>query len=267
MKYFIVYDRQRYIGNERFGLLLGKALRKRGHDCSVAMADSVDLSEGADGVIMRTYDPDFSMTLKEKGIRSFNNARTQSTGNDKAATYAFARSMGIPIPETHIVRHGEEPPLGTPFVLKSRFGHGGNEVFMIENNLDYRTCSDKIKEVSFLVQKPMEPGRDKRVYVIGNTIIAAFMRVNTSDFRSNYKLGGRASPAQVNRVEEEYVRRVCGGLRPDFIGVDFLYEKGVPYLNEIEDIVGSRMVYENSDIDILDLYAEYIVRETSAKHI
>lgn len=28
MKYFIVYDRQRYIGNERFGLLLGKALRK-----------------------------------------------------------------------------------------------------------------------------------------------------------------------------------------------------------------------------------------------
>lgn len=267
MKYFIVYDRQRYIGNERFGLLLGKALRKRGHDCSVAMADSVDLSEGADGVIMRTYDPDFSMTLKEKGIRSFNNARTQSTGNDKAATYAFARSMGIPIPETHIVRHGEEPPLGTPFVLKSRFGHGGNEVFMIENNLDYRTCSDKIKEVSFLVQKPMEPGRDKRVYVIGNKIIAAFMRVNTSDFRSNYKLGGRASPAQVNRVEEEYVRRVCGGLRPDFIGVDFLYEKGVPYLNEIEDIVGSRMVHENSDIDILDLYAEYIVRETSAKHI
>ena len=68
-------------------------------------------------------------------------------------------------------------------------------------------------------------------------------------------------------MEEEYVRRVCGGLRPDFIGVDFLYEKGVPYLNEIEDIVGSRMVYENSDIDILDLYAEYIVRETSAKHI
>lgn len=263
MKFFIVYDRERYIGNERFGVLLGKAIRARGHDCSIAMTDGVDFSEPIDGVVMRTYNPDFTMFLKSKGIRTFNNARTQATGNDKASTYAFARSVGVPVPDTRLVNKGNPSPLIMPFIVKSRYGHGGTEVYEITSDADYCKAIDSIKDDSFIVQRILERGRDKRVYVIGNDIIATFMRVNDNDFRSNYKLGGKAYKTNVNKVEEDYVRRVVNGLHSDFIGVDFIYENGMPYLNEIEDLVGSRMVYENSDIDILDLYADHIVKVSS----
>ena len=44
----------------------------------------------------------------------------------------------------------------------------------------------------------------------------------------------------------------------DYYGIDFVFDGGQPVFNEIEDTVGARMVYSVTDIDILDLYCDYI---------
>ena len=41
-------------------------------------------------------------------------------------------------------------------------------------------------------------------------------------------------------------------------GVDMLYDHGHPLIGEIEDVVGSRMLYQTSDIDIVALYLDEI---------
>ena len=41
-------------------------------------------------------------------------------------------------------------------------------------------------------------------------------------------------------------------------GVDMLYDHGHPVIGEIEDVVGSRMLYQTSDIDIVALYLDEI---------
>ena len=41
-------------------------------------------------------------------------------------------------------------------------------------------------------------------------------------------------------------------------GVDFLYEHGHPVLSEVEDVVGSRMLYQVSSMDIAGLYLDQI---------
>ncbi len=39
-------------------------------------------------------------------------------------------------------------------------------------------------------------------------------------------------------------------------GVDLLYDQGRPVIGEVEDVVGSRMLYQTSDIDIVSLYLQ-----------
>ena len=44
----------------------------------------------------------------------------------------------------------------------------------------------------------------------------------------------------------------------DYAGIDLIYDNGKPVLNEIEDVVGSRMLYNHTDIDTAKLYIKYI---------
>ena len=43
-----------------------------------------------------------------------------------------------------------------------------------------------------------------------------------------------------------------------YYGVDFVFNHGKAVFNELEDTVGARMVYDLTDIDIIEMYIEYI---------
>ena len=43
-------------------------------------------------------------------------------------------------------------------------------------------------------------------------------------------------------------------------GVDLLYEDYGPVVGEVEDVVGSRMLYRVSDLDVVGLYLDEIRR-------
>ena len=58
---------------------------------------------------------------------------------------------------------------------------------------------------------------------------------------------------------ERYLKVVIYDLHPDFIGVDFLIDNGQYVFNEVEDPVGSKMLYENTDIDPIKLFAEHVL--------
>ena len=47
----------------------------------------------------------------------------------------------------------------------------------------------------------------------------------------------------------------------DYGGMDFIFHDGKLMFNEIEDAVGARMVYENTEIDIVGLFADYIIEK------
>ena len=51
----------------------------------------------------------------------------------------------------------------------------------------------------------------------------------------------------------------------DFVGVDFIRNGGRWVLNEIEDVVGTRMLYSLTDIDAADRYIEYILGKLKEK--
>ncbi|HOO28156.1 MAG TPA: hypothetical protein PLU43_06795, partial [Lachnospiraceae bacterium] len=103
-------------------------------------------------------------------------------------------------------------------------------------------------------------GKDLRIYVLGNKMLAAMMRISSgSDFRANFSLGGHAIPHTLTNEETALAKKIITALPADFVGIDFLYHKDHPVLSEIEDVVGTRMLYQHTNIHAVREYLNYIL--------
>ena len=117
------------------------------------------------------------------------------------------------------------------------------ENIKIENKEDYivQTVADTL-------------GVDTRVYCLEKRVVLAVKRTSNSDFRSNFSLGGSVERVEITKGQGEIVSKILKELSPTFVGIDFIFDKGKWVLNEMEDPVGSRMIYKVSDIDIAKEY-------------
>lgn len=102
--------------------------------------------------------------------------------------------------------------------------------------------------------------QDLRVYVIGTEMIAAVLRTAKEGFKSNYSLGGEVRLYQLSQEEEDIIRKIIREFDFGLVGIDFILEdQGELIFNEIEDVVGSRMLYQCSNINIVHRYLRYIL--------
>lgn len=185
------------------------------------------------------------------------------------------------------------------FVLKTVDGHGGSEVYLVcgereriraanrragEEDVDGRfivkrssmtECGSIVGEDSMaecgsiagrkMVLQPLikNGGRfcDMRVYVIGKRIVAAVMRSSGRDFRANYSRGGDVALVELRDAQKRIVSQIVDELDFGMAGIDFIFDRdGNMVLNEIEDVAGSRMLYECAPhIDIVSQYVDYVM--------
>lgn len=219
-----------------------------------------------DFVIMRADVPVFSAHLEGLGYRVFNNARLSTVANDKLQTLQLAATLGIPTPVTRLGTKTDAlllgAELGYPLVIKPRDGHGGQDVMWVQDVDALQALLPQYQHETFLLQRPVSAlGRDLRVYVVGGRVVAAMLRSCDNDFRSNYCLGGHARRYELSAAETQIVSRLTTAVSMDFVGIDFLFHDGQPILGEIEDVVGARMLYHLTDIDVVDQYVAHILAQ------
>ena len=65
----------------------------------------------------------------------------------------------------------------------------------------------------------------------------------------------------LNETERKYVDTITQMLPMDFAAIDFIFNNGQAAFNEIEDAAGARMLYSISDIDIVKMQVEYMMKE------
>lgn len=200
----------------------------------------------ADVVINRSNDFGVANYYSKMGAKVFNGAEFCRIANDKEMSYRFMEMRGI-----EIMPIGYSVP---PFVKKPKNSHGGNGVVMCHSAEEY--------DENQVCQKPASDlGRDLRVWVLGGEIVTSILRVSDTDFRSNYCLGGRAELYDLSTEERALVQKIIdlvSSLGAHYYGIDFVFNHGKAVFNELEDTVGARMVYDLTDIDIIDRYIEYI---------
>jgi len=228
-----------------------------GMNCRIVTTDELDLDDAPEVVVSRIRDSDILSQLEDYGSTVYNRSSVCRICNDKAFTYSFVKSLGIPILPFSFPDQGLPP--GPPWVIKSCIGHGGTEVFRADSEEDIGNLVSKLDGRKPIIQSfASDPGKDMRVYVLGGRIIATVLRSSETDFRANFKLGGKAELVDPPEQIIKMVKRIVPELMADFIGIDFVFGDGQVYLNEIEDVVGTRMLYSLTDLDPARMYMEYI---------
>ena len=191
--------------------------------------------------------------LENKGIKTFNNALTNKTANDKYLTYEFLKENSLPYIETYL------EPKSFPCIMKSVSGHGGQEVFFVKSIEEVNQIKAKHPNLKFIFQEFLENNGDVRIYVLNQKVIVSIKRKSQVDYRNNYSLGGEVELFKPSQEMVETAIKIASLLKADFIGVDFLLTKEGYKIIEIEDPVGSRMVYKlKPELDIIKQYVEHI---------
>lgn len=288
---WITYDSEDYKINTGFVKMFEKAFQKAQSDILVKVILTEDFKVAIEQgetcfyengkklerpvfVIARSRDFRLSRMIERAGIRVFNSSRVCEICNDKAVTYEEVSKLSIPMPDTWFDMIPKDLPY--PYVIKPVDGHGGIGVTMVSSDEEKDAClkafgykdlcgsglldEKKVCKRHFVVQKPVSDlGKDVRVYVCGGKIIQAMLRSSEKDFRSNFCLGGKASCYTLNEEEIAYVQKLQDYFQFDFAGIDFIFDEGKAVFNEIEDVVGSRMLYSMTKIDIVSIYVDYLL--------
>ncbi len=218
------------------------------------------MSARPDFVLMRAARPGLSEHLEGMSIPCFNNAHVARIAGDKRRTHATFAGV-LPMMDTAFLSQDAfANPFPYPVVVKGAHGCGGREVYLAHNEQEYRHAVQQIAPDSLVVQ-PLcdQPGQDLRVYVLGHEVVAAMLRYSDGDFRSNLGQGGGSKPVDMTEDIRRYVRIVQDRFDFGLVGIDFIFHQGRPVFNEIEDAVGTRMLYMHTDRDIAAEYLDLIL--------
>ncbi|MBR5157401.1 MAG: ATP-grasp domain-containing protein [Clostridia bacterium] len=268
IKGLLLYGEADAAKNKWFIEHLTELSKNYGINLTFAVLDDTNFESTAavkdiDFCINRTRNSRINEAFESKNIRCFNNLHTVKTANDKWLTYSLCKKLNIPVMDTVEINDASAISLEYPFIIKSRNGHGGSEVFRVNTKQDLLGLKLENKS-GYIAQKIASClGADVRVYVLGDKPIMAVKRTSSVDFRSNFSLGGKVELFTPADEQLSVIKQLRSEIFSDYAGFDFILHNGNWVLNEIEDVVGARMLYSLSDFDIAEAFIKYIYEDLS----
>lgn len=187
--------------------------------------------------------------------------RRMIEGFDKGIQARLLGAAGVAIPETRVVT--ELSGLGDwlPCVLKYPIGNQGTGVFLARTGQELKKIAGEIiANTGACVQQeyiPMDSVSDKRLFVIGNQVVASMRRTALGgDFRSNLHQGGSGEVYQPTPQEETLAQRsaICLGI--PFCGVDIIDSARGPLVLEANPSPGFAIA-DITGIPVIDKIVEY----------
>lgn len=241
-------------------LLLKENLSLIINEKPIILCDNIQL-EKPDFVINRTNDYRISLHFELMKVRVFNNSYVSSIANDKYLSYLKVSELNVKTLYTELLnKNSKIKSYNYNVVIKPIDCKGGKNVYLCKNIDELNNGILKINKSDILIQKvASDLGKDLRVYILGNNIYKSMLRINKNGFLSNFCLGNDAIEYSLNKSEIDIVKRILTLSKFDFVGLDFLFDNGDLVFNEIEDSVGSRMLYSKTNLNVASDFAKYVV--------
>lgn len=270
---FLIYEKENVPRNMRFVEFFMDAAKKHGVDLKLITVDEIAfgtrngkpflMPETPDFAVVRCMQPLLSAHLESMGVPVFNNADVSRICNDKRLTHTFLTQHALPtLPTAFVNAMMPRHPFDYPIVVKAANGCGGRKVFLCENEQEYLEKLALIAPDDAVVQPVCDtPGRDVRIYMLGGKPVQAMLRYSDDDFRSNFGLHGTARTTVPTDEMLQMCEQIASLLKPALVGIDFIFHEEKTYINEIEDAVGTRMLYQYTDLQIVDMYMAYILEQ------
>ncbi|TYQ18223.1 UNVERIFIED_CONTAM: ribosomal protein S6--L-glutamate ligase/gamma-F420-2:alpha-L-glutamate ligase [Acetivibrio alkalicellulosi] len=224
------------------------------------------------------WDKDIKLArfLEKNGLRLFNCADSIEICDDKALTHINLLDTGIKMPKTiigpKIFRYSEKKysqfidmvvdELGFPLIVKECFGSFGQQVHLTSNYDEVYKLMNNIGERPVMFQEFISSscGKDIRINVVGETVVAAMYRYNDNDFRANITNGAKMIEYIPDAHQIELAVKVCKTLNLDFAGVDILFgENNEPILCEVNSNAHFKSIYDCTGVNVADFILSDVV--------
>ena len=231
-----------------------------------------------DFVIFWDKDIKLAKMLEDAGHKLFNNSKSIELCDDKSKTYISLKNKNIKQPQTILsplifsgsiasdndfIEYSIDK-LKFPIVIKECFGSFGIQVYLSKNKQELVKIIGDLGTIPFILQEFIEnsAGKDLRLEVIGDEVIATVMRVNKNDFRANITNGGIAYNYNPSSKQIDMALTVSKYLNLDFAGVDILFgENDEPILCEVNSNAYPINVQNITGVNIVRKILEYIIRK------
>ena len=214
--------------------------------------------------------------LEKMGIPVYNSASCIEICDNKSLTFQALAGHGIPMPKTLLapmVFHSHEnvepfyraaDTLGFPLVLKEAYGSFGMQVYLIASMEELLVKVKEIGNRPFLMQEfiTSSKGKDIRLNVVGDEVVASMMRVSETDFRANVSNGGKMFNYTPSAYEKEVAIKSAKLVGADFAGVDLLFaEDGSPMVCEINSNAHIKNIYDCTGINVATYIVPHILKK------
>ena len=263
--------------------LLSDAFNK--HDVSLEIKKAEDVSLEVNKLIKEK--PDFAIfwdkdiylaeRLEQNGIRLFNNARAVELCDNKILMYQALAIANIRIPRTFIAPKTFEglgytdlafldkvsKEIGWPIVIKEAYGSFGEQVYLANNKEEAIEIIKRIGYKDFLIQEfiASSKGRDIRINIVGDQVVASMLRENKNDFRSNISSGGNGTKYEPDQEYAELAIKATNALGLSFAGVDVMFGEDGPIICEVNSNPQFASTLKATGINLADYLSDYILRQ------
>lgn len=253
MKGLLIYHQSDYVKSKKYIEWLITEGKKFDLKIDLMFSDEF-FKHGYDGhkalnfVINRSRNTEISYLFELNNVRVFNPSKISYIGNNKLAAFQYAKSLGYPFAK--VLTHWSD---SNSFISKPVSGHGGEGIFLSSDGVAFNEERFQQAFITDLVG-------DIRFYVINNKIIDAVIRYPKGGYLANFSQGGDFERYAITDRQRGYIERFIEDLQSDYIGLDFfLLENNKLIFNELEDVVGSRMLSHLGDNQTTTLFMKHIV--------
>lgn len=263
--------------------LFVKAAKKAGVELTVVTNQEIlvdtdkTLAAKPDFAIFWDKDTQLGEFLEWQGIPLYNSASSIRICDDKRLTCLALLKNRLPMPRTVMapmtydnVGFTElafldeiERKLSFPLVMKEAFGSFGEQVYLIQNQEQLLERLEKAETTKLLFQQYIETsrGRDIRLQVVGDRVVAAMYRYSDTDFRANITAGGHMFCYEPTKEECELAVRAARAAGTSFGGVDLLFGPEGPLVCEINSNAHFKNLLDCTGVNVAEEIINYIREE------
>lgn len=219
--------------------------------------------------------------LEIQGISLYNSSEAIRLCDDKRLTHLALMKEGLPVPRTlaapmtysnigftdYDFLDKVECELCYPFVMKEAFGSFGEQVYFIRDREELlkKICQTKSTELLFQEYISESCGRDVRLQVVGDRVVASMYRYSDTDFRANVTAGGKMKKHTPSKEECDLALSAARAVGASFAGVDLLFGPEGPLVCEINSNAHFKNIQACTGVPVAEKMIEYICEDWRRK--
>ena len=225
------------------------------------------------------WDKDIALArrLETVGLPVFNSADAVATCDDKAKTALALANAGLRTPKTILGPKTFEgvgyttaafleeaaKTLGLPFVMKESYGSFGQQVHLVHTMAEAESVLQTFGHKECILQEfiASSRGRDLRLNVVGDRVMATLLRTSATDFRSNVTLGGKAVAHTPSDAQAQAALNAARAVGATFAGVDILFgPDDEPLVCEVNSNPHFRSTLNATGVNLAEAIADRVLQ-------